>query len=116
MDKFLRHLKDVGANVCSSNKLLHLKDLKLKKPYLVTGCRTVNTGFGRKLVLELNKRFDYFLPNRMTKEFTLAQMISAARTGRFYFKYMGNSKGVTNKDGKKVKRLNVLLFLFIIIY
>lgn len=113
MERFLKHLKEVGSNAGNGNKLLHLIDLKLKKPYLVTGCRSVNTGFGRKLVLELNRKFDYFLPNRLSKEFTLAQMLTAARTGRFYFKYMGNSKeSVVSKNGTKVKR-KVLINLFL---
>lgn len=108
MDRFLRKINDLSNNANVGNKLLHNTDLELNKLYRVTGCRSANTTYGRKLIVELDSRFDYFLPSRISKSCSLIEMTTAAKTGRFYMKFKGTSAG-----GKGDARFDVALFDFV---
>lgn len=46
---------------------LSTKDLEEKKPYAITGIRGLKTTFGMKVLVELEGKYNYFLPERYSK-------------------------------------------------
>lgn len=91
---FLKRLCDVGMESGSSNRQL-LKTVQLKKDhmYRIASCRDVRTRFGKKIILSLGSKYDYFLPNRLSKCCTMKELTVAANTGRFALIYKGNTAG-----------------------
>lgn len=91
---FVKRLTEAGMESGGCQRVL-LKTTQLKKNhmYRIGSCREVRTRFGKRVILGLGSKYDYFLPNRLMKCCTFKEMNAAANTGRFGLIYKGSTTG-----------------------
>lgn len=77
-----------------------MSELTLKKKYMVSSLRQVSTKYGSRVVAELDKQFNVFLPGRIAKAFeddsenTFENLAESARSQNLYLYYFGGPYNV----------------------
>lgn len=89
-DEVIEKLISVGKRIIKPSKTLTSNDLELNHYYKVTRLSSVKTTYGWKIIAGLDEKYDYFLPERYSRDmFEHGEQLIKIEPDDLYLVYRG---------------------------